>query len=120
MAKNYDYIYNRTYFAKTMYRDFAKEIKNKWRKYLKDQQQENVKEKRGTKKVLAIGCATAIIANLLFTDKQINHTDNKVEVYCMHYYFNLLEIAKTRSQYFVESDMESLPSRIYFWYSICT
>jgi hypothetical protein len=29
MAKNYDYIYNRTYFAKTMYRDFAKEIKNK-------------------------------------------------------------------------------------------
>jgi Methylase involved in ubiquinone/menaquinone biosynthesis len=109
MAQNYDYLYNRTFFAKAMYRDFAKEIKNKLRKYLKDQQHEKVKEKRGTKKVLEIGCGTAIIANLLFTDKQINQTDDKVEVYCMDYSFKMLEIAKTRSQYFVESDMESLP-----------
>ena len=109
MAQNYDYVYNTTFFAKTMYTDFAKEIKNKLRKYLKNQQQEKVKKKRRTKKVLEIGCGTAIIANLLFTDKQINHTDNKVEVYCMDYSFKMLEIAKTESQYFVESDMESLP-----------
>jgi ubiquinone/menaquinone biosynthesis C-methylase UbiE len=109
MAQNYDYVYNTTLFAKTMYRDFAKEIKNKLRKYLKDQQQEKVKKKRGTKKVLEIGCGTAIIANLLISDKQINHTDKEVEVYCMDYSFKMLEIAKTRSQYFVQSDMESLP-----------
>ena len=26
MAKNYDYVYNRTIFGKAMYKDFAKEI----------------------------------------------------------------------------------------------
>ena len=109
MALNYDYVYNTTLFAKTMYGDFAKEIKNILRKYLKPQQHNKVKEKRGTTKVLEIGCGTAIIAHLVFTDKQITHTDNKVEVYCMDYSFNMLKIAKTRSQYFVESDMESLP-----------
>jgi ubiquinone/menaquinone biosynthesis C-methylase UbiE len=111
MAQNYDYLYNRTFFAKAMYRDFAKEIKSKLRKYLKDQQHEKVKEKRDNKKILEIGCGTAIIANLLLTDKQIHHPDNKVEVYCMDYSFKMLEIAKTRSQYFVQSDMESLPFR---------
>ena len=49
MAQNYDYIYNRTYFAKTMYSDFAKEIKNNLRKYLKNKQ-EMIKEKRDDKK----------------------------------------------------------------------
>src|SRR5215203_3771644 len=72
MAQNYDYLYNRTFFAKGMYRDFAKEIKSKLRKYLKDHQHGKVKEKRENKKILEIGCGTAIIANLLFTDKQIN------------------------------------------------
>ena len=50
MAQNYDYVYNTTFFAKTMYTDFAKEIKNKLRKYLKDQQQEKVKKKEEQKK----------------------------------------------------------------------
>ena len=71
MAQNYDYLYNRTFFAKAMYRDFAKEIKSKLRKYLKDQQQEKVKEKRGTKKVLELGCPAAIIANFLLINKSI-------------------------------------------------
>jgi ubiquinone/menaquinone biosynthesis C-methylase UbiE len=109
MAQNYDYVYNRTFFAKAMYSDFVKEIRNKLEKSSIYKKNENVKEKRETKKVLEIGCGTAIIAKLLSTDKQFNHTDNEVEVYCMDYSFNMLEIAKTRCEYFVESDMESLP-----------
>jgi ubiquinone/menaquinone biosynthesis C-methylase UbiE len=109
MAQNYDYVYNRTFFAKNMYYDFAKEIKNKLEKNTTYQRHEIVKEKRGTKKVLEIGCGTAIIANLIFTDKQIKHTDKNIEVYCMDYSFNMLKVAKNRCQYFVESDMESLP-----------
>ena len=108
MAQNYDYVYNRTYFAKTMYSDFAKEIKNILRNYLIYKQQENVKEKEDQKKVLEIGCGTAIIANIISKSNR-SHAVNDFEVYCMDYSFNMLEIAKTRCQYFVESDMESLP-----------
>lgn len=109
MAQNYDYVYNTTLFAKTMYSDFSKEIKNKLEKFLIYKKHEKVKEKRETKKVLEIGCGTAIIAKSLFTDKEINNIDKEVEVYCMDYSFNMLEIAKTRCEYFVQSDMESLP-----------
>lgn len=108
MAQNYDYVYNRTFFAKTMYSDFAKEIKKKL-KFPTYKKYEKVKEKRETKKVLEIGCGTAIIAKSLFTDKEINNIDKEVEVYCMDYSFNMLEIAKTRCENFVQSDMESLP-----------
>lgn len=108
MALNYDYVYNTTLFAKTMYSDFAKEIKNIIRNYLIDKQPKKVNEKTEQKKVLEIGCGTAIIANILSTSNP-SHAVKDFEVYCMDYSFNMLEIAKTRCEYFLESDMESLP-----------
>ena len=51
MAKNYDYVYNTTFFAKTMYSEYAKEIKKIINNYLKDEQQGKVKVKRSYKSV---------------------------------------------------------------------
>ena len=107
MAQNYDYVYNTTFFAKTLYTDFAKEIKNKLRKYLKNKQ-EMIKEKRDDNKVLEIGCGTAIISDIL-SNVQDSDLDINFKIYCMDYSYNMLEIAKTRCPYFVQSDMESLP-----------
>ena len=50
MAQNYDYVYNTTLFAKTMYSDFSKEIKNKLEKFLIYKKHEKVKEKEKQKK----------------------------------------------------------------------
>ena len=109
MAKNYDYVYNTTFFAKTMYSEYAKEIKKIINNYLKDEQQGKVKVKDHTK-VLEIGCGTAIIADILSDTNDKDKYDIKdVEVFCMDYSINMIEIAKTRCQYFVQSDMESLP-----------
>ncbi|MGD1834755.1 MAG: class I SAM-dependent methyltransferase [Nitrososphaeraceae archaeon] len=90
MAENYDRIYNRTFFRHNMYNDFANEVKKRLHK---------------NSKVLEIGCGTATIIKRL---KSKNIPDN-VDFYCVDYSNNMIKIAKTRSEYFVQSDMESLP-----------
>jgi ubiquinone/menaquinone biosynthesis C-methylase UbiE len=112
MALNYDYVYNTTFFAKTMYSDFAKEIKNKIKQYNVVQLQKNAREKIEEKneniKILEIGCGTAIIANMLSTGNSSTMSKD-LDVFCLDYSYNMIQIAKTRCPYFIQSDLESLP-----------
>ena len=52
-AENYDFLYNRTYFAKKLYSDFAKEIKNITR----------------SGKILELACGTGNVTSLLASQK---------------------------------------------------
>ena len=96
MAKDYDYVYNRTLFAKSMYKDFSKEITNTI---------SNKSKINSNKKVLELGCGTGIISFLLSNyDKRYN-----IQRYCLDFSINMLQIAKKRCPYCVQSDMEAIP-----------
>lgn len=97
MAQNYDYVYNRTRFAKAMYKDFSDEI----RKII------SKSSKIDNNKILELGCGTGIISLLL---SNYDHVYN-IQRYCMDFSFNMIKIAKTRCSYCVQSDIESLPFR---------
>lgn len=86
MAKDYDYLYNRTNFAKAMYSDFAKLL------------QSLIKEG----KVLELGCGTGTISDLLAENSQL-------ERFCMDFSYNMLKIAKNRCSNCLQADMENLP-----------
>jgi ubiquinone/menaquinone biosynthesis C-methylase UbiE len=87
MANNYDYCYNRTRFARSMYKDFAQYVMSK--------------VKNGN--VLELGCGTGIVSSLL--------RKNGVEFHCMDFSSNMIKIAKTRCPHCVQSDLEFLPFR---------
>ena len=110
MAKNYDYVYNRTIFGKAMYKDFAKEIDIRLRAYLTYQQHVAPKTRQKRVKVLELGCGTAIISNILSTHKN-NGIAKAFEIFSIDYSLNMIKIAKTRCDFVVQSDMESLPFR---------
>ena len=102
MAKDYDYVYNRTLFAKSMYKDFSKEISNII---------SNKSKRNSNKKILELGCGTGIISFLLsHQDKRYN-----IQRYCLDFSINMLKIAKKRCSYCVQSDMESLPFKEFYF-----
>lgn len=87
-AKNYDYLYHRTHFAKSMYDDLKEIIKTMIKKG----------------KVLELACGTGITSNLLSPYPNL-------ERYCMDFSSNMLQIAKTRCSNCLQADMENLPYR---------
>lgn len=82
-AQNYDYLYNRTWFAKQNYGNFAKTIK---RFISKDT------------RFLELGCGTGTVSSLVGS-----------QCHCIDFSANMLAIAKTKVQSCVQADMEYLP-----------
>jgi ubiquinone/menaquinone biosynthesis C-methylase UbiE len=80
-ASIYDYLYNRTHFAKGMYSNFAK----------------IVGRYRG--KTLELGCGTGTITSLLGAG----------DYYCIDFSFKMLQVAKTKCSNVLQADMEHLP-----------
>jgi ubiquinone/menaquinone biosynthesis C-methylase UbiE len=85
-AENYDLLYNRTYFAKKLYSDFAKEIKNITQ----------------SGKILELACGTGNLTSLLASQKNL-------ERYCIDFSWNMLQIAKKRCSNCAQADLEFLP-----------
>lgn len=98
MAKDYDYVYNRTLFAKSMYKDFSKEI-------AKIIASNRLKHPETNKKILELGCGTGIISFLLSDYDKIYN----IQRYCLDFSINMLDIAKKRCSSCIQSDIESIP-----------
>ena len=86
-AEKYDYLYNRTNFATSMYDDFAHAIIS----YIHHG------------KVLELGCGTGIVSHAL------NQFLPQLERYCMDFSSQMLKIARTRCNNCIQADMEYLP-----------
>jgi len=86
IAENYDLLYNRTYFAKKLYSNFANEVKNIIQ----------------SGKILELACGTGTITNLLASQKNL-------ERYCIDYSWNMLQIAKKHCSNCAQADLEFLP-----------
>lgn len=82
-AERYDYLYNRTHFARGMYSNFASLVK----KYAKN-----------GKKNLELGCGTGTVTSLLGG-----------ECYSMDFSYNMLQVAKSKCKNILQADMEHLP-----------
>ncbi|MDE1816524.1 MAG: class I SAM-dependent methyltransferase [Thaumarchaeota archaeon] len=81
----YDHLYHRTIFAKSMYGDFAQSIVSRTQKG----------------KVLELACGTAIISNIL--------PSQKLERFCVDFSWNMLQIAKSKCQNCLQADIDYLP-----------
>src|SRR5690349_17860161 len=86
-AHIYDYLYDRTRFAKMMYSDFARQVD----KLLRDEQS-----------VLEIGCGTGTVSSLIRSNTAIHGMD---------FSRKMLGMASTKRRWetLVQADMEHLP-----------